>query len=524
MRGSIAETSIAHEEPIDQNKLADFDADDVLPDSDRRALTIYCREIRAIPPLSREEEVALAKQKEAGETLALRHVLSNDMALRHVLHLGNAVLRNEISIDGLIDDTEEFCSNGNSAAASVRAREEFLRRFKNVCELAAARHYAGELAGNSTEEGAPQTPLGRARMEVYEALRQLRLGRNETDKIADALKAAWNEVQRCDRESPDGSRRLSSIEKSLGITLAELQNDLAAIRQGNAEACQAKNALIESTLRLVVTLARRYRRSGFPLADLVQEGNLGLIRAAEKFDYRLGYRFSTYATWWIRQTIARSIINFGQMIRLPVHLVEARRKLRRTADLLTRGSGQFVPAEKLAEQTNLPVDTVETVMRLPRQPLSLDTPIAISEDKLLEYYVEDRRATKPGDRALQELDFVKARKQLCVLTRRQEIMLRHRFGIEMGRDHTLQEIGDMFAITRERARQIETQALRRLRASATPKRVRASRSFTGLPHALSVNEQGPNPGSSRSGRTSTKRRRKYVCVQLDVSYAAGKNR
>jgi len=413
-----------------------------------------------------------------------------------------------------------------AAQGSGRARDEFLRRFKNVRELAAARNYAGETPASAAEDGAPETTFAAPREEVYEALRELHLCRNETDKIAEALKTAWHELQCCDRHSPDGSRRIGRIERSLGITAWELQRHLDAMRQGDAQACKAKNALIESTLRLVVTIARRYRHSGFPLADLVQEGNLGLMRAAEKFDYRLGYRFSTYATWWIRQTIARSIINFGQMIRVPVHLVEARRKLRRTADLPRMGSGQILLAEELAEETDLSLDIVETIMRLPRQTVSLDTPIAAGEDKLLEYYVEDRRAVEPGDRALQEIDFVKAREQLGVLTRRQEIMLRHRFGIEMRRDHTLQEIGDMFAMTRERVRQIETQALRRLRASATHRRVRASASFTGLPRASSVSTSAPDPSpaSSKIFRTTKKRRRKHVRIQLDVSYPAGKNR
>ena len=457
-----------------EQELAGFDGYDVSFGSDSRALAVYLREIGAIPPLSHDAEVMLAKQKEEGEALALHHTLANDLALAHVLRLGEALLRNEIAIEDIVDGHRELSTTGYPASAeiSAQARDEFLRGLQEVRKLDAARRNACEPAGGPKADGAQEALLHTARDEVYAALRKLCLGRAVTDKIAEALNCAWQELQHCDRQSSDALRRIGRIERSLGITAAQLGRDLDAIRRGNSEARKAKNTLIESNLRLAVAVARRYRRSGFPLADLIQEGSLGLMRAAEKFDYRLGCRFSTYATWWIRQTIARSIINFGQMIRVPVQLVEARRKLRRKADSLTGNLEQKLFAERLAEKSDLPVKIVETIMRLPRQPVSLHTPVAAGEDKLLEYYLEDRRAVDPSQQALQQIDLAAARKQLGVLTRRQEIVVRHRFGIEMNRDHTLQEIGDLFAITRERARQIESQGLRRLRASAAHKRAR----------------------------------------------------
>ena len=487
--GSSAPERAAVEEPPDRDEAADF-GDDASAESDGRALAVYLREIRAIPRLSHEAEVALAAHKEAAEALVLRHTLANDLALRHALRLGAALRRNEIAIEEIVGDCGETTSAGHPASAqtSAQARDEFLRRLQVVRKLAAAGERAREGAGDKT-----QGSCTLARNKIYAALAKLHLCRHEIDTIAGALSRAAQELRGSDRQAPGGARRVAEIEKSLGITVWELEGDLAAIGRGTDEARQAKNALIESNLRLVVPVARRYRRSGFSLADLIQEGNIGLMRAAEKFDYRLGFRFSTYASWWIRQTIARSIINFGSMIRVPVQLVEARRTLRRRADFLMRRSARLLSPEELAEQTELPLKIVETIMRLPRQPVSLHGPVAAGEDKLLEYYVADRRAADPGERALQRLDLAAARRQLGVLTRRQEITVRHRFGIGMSKDHTLQEIGDRFAITRERARQIENQALRRLRAGAMQKRVR---------HGPSVGAIGERQGGTRKPRRS----------------------
>jgi RNA polymerase primary sigma factor len=494
---------------------------------DNAALTIYLKEIRAIPLLSQEAEVALAKQREADEERALCHVLSNYAALRHVLRLGEGVSQNEIAIRDVIDDIRESQPAGISAQAETkeRARDDFLKRLEELRKMAEIGEFTGEPADCSSEHGSADSCFRPARRAIYQALRDFHLCRSETDKIAEALQNAWRELQSC-AETPEGARRIAEIERSIGLTARELKSDLEAIRQGYAQAAKAKNVLVEANLRLVVTLAKRYRRSGFPLADLVQEGNLGLMRAAEKFDFRIGCRFSTYATWWIRQTIARSIINFGHMIRVPVQLVEARRKLRRTAEWSMRNGGRLLSAADLSEETDLPLNTVETIMRLPQQPLSLHTPIAPGEEKLLEYYVQDRRALEPGERALEQLALAAARKQLGILTARQQTTLRHRFGIEMTRDHTLQEIGDMFVITRERVRQIERQALRRLRASATQKRGRGERSPAARTPAAAGRAGCLSCQSSESSalpRNGDKRRRKHVCIQLDVSYAPGKN-
>jgi RNA polymerase primary sigma factor len=463
--------------------------------TDGAALTIYLREIRAIPLLPHDQEIDLAKKKEAGESCALAIALSTRLALDHVLRLGVRVLRNEIAIHEVVNEVIDVSASGISSQAerSAGARDDFLRRFKSLRELAAHWTPAGNCAAHAANHEDARERF-RARSQIGRALSDFSLCRSEIDKIAESLTQAWREIQSCDGKEPDGARRIAEIEKSTGMNACELQSDVDAIRDGYAQAREAKKTLVEANLRMVVSIAKRYRRSGLPLADLIQEGNLGLMRAADKFDFRVGCRFSTYATWWIRQTIARNINNFGRMIRIPVQLVEARQKLYRTAEVLTRSSGRIPSAQDLARETGLPLHIVETIVRLPRSPLSLHTPIAPSEEKVLEYYVEDRRAEEPGKRALQALVLAAARKQLSVLTARQESTLRHRFGIGMHKEHTLQEIGDMFVITRERARQIETQALRRLRASAKGKKSGAKRS----PHpVIAASPSRKAPGGNR---------------------------
>ena len=464
----------ADADTLDQDA-AEYQAGDGLT-SESPSLSLYLKEVRAIPLIAATEEIELAKTREEGEMLALEHILSNRVALDHALGLGERLRHNEIAIEQVIDAIDDRCPAelGHSGENTGRARRDFLDRVESLRRMTKvmkdARCDGSGVLTDSSGHSTKRFPV--MPDPIVRILRELKLCRAELDHIAQALKTAAAELRACEKsDCRDAGPRIAVIESATGMTARDVQDYVAAIQDGDAKASRAKKRLIEGNLRLVVSIAKRYRRSGLALGDLIQEGNLGLMRAAEKFDYRVGCRFSTYATWWIRQAISRGIINFGRLIRIPVQLVEARHKLYQQAEMWTRTWGKTPSLQQLARASGLPQHIIETIIRLPRHPLSLHAPIAPGEEKQLEHYIQDRRAEEPGERALQDLAFATARKQLAVLTRRQETALRHRFGIEMNKEHTLQEIGDMFVVTRERARQIELQALRRLRAGTNKKRL-----------------------------------------------------
>lgn len=437
--------------------------------SDSSSLTLYLKEIRAIPLLPHAREIELSKQREEGESRALDHLLSCRPALSYVLHLGGLVELGELTILEVIDPSGDPAEGSENGVHAERIRESFLRDLarlrRRAAELKALERKTSQVSGRA--RAALDSRISLTEGEILKLLRGLGLSRRQLAEIGAGLKKAGAELETCEKDrAAETGRRIRQIEIATGMNAQQLKHHVVGMRDGERLAAEAKEALTQANLRLVVKIAKRYRRSGLALADLIQEGNLGLMRAAEKFDYRLGCRFATYATWWIRQTIARSIINFS-MIRVPVQLIEARNKLCCAAESLAYHLNRSPSPEELAGQTGLPLRIIEGIVRLPRPPLSLHAPIAPTQEKekFLEDYVADRRAAEPAERALEQLALAAARKQLSILPSRQATALRYRFGIDMVKEHTLQEIGDMFVITRERARQIETQALRRLRAS-----------------------------------------------------------
>jgi RNA polymerase primary sigma factor len=274
----------------------------------------------------------------------------------------------------------------------------------------------------------------------------------------------------------EARRKSQQVLRELGMTAEQMRGSLQTIRLGEMKAQDGKKRLIEANLRLVVSIAKRYTNRGLGFLDLIQEGNIGLMRAVEKFEYQRGYKFSTYATWWIRQSVSRAIADQARTIRIPVHMIETINKVIRTSRYLVQQYGREPTAEEIAQQMEMPADKVRKVLKIVKEPVSLETPIGDDEESSLGDFVEDRQTLSPADAAMALSLEEQTRKVLATLTPREEQILRLRFGIGEKSDYTLEEVGQRFAVTRERIRQIEAKALRKLRS---PNRSRTLESFVG---------------------------------------------
>ena len=500
--------------------------DDASKDSDKNADPVrrYLTQTGNVPLLSRDGEVEIAKRVEDGEQNVLNVLLQSAFGVREIIGIADSVDRGKLKMQDVLRDYETDYAGEDRPESEIRA--EFLAHVEcmreincNVIRLKEKLEHAHGISAIYVQR--LRSDLMRNQRALYELALHVRLSKKLSERLVHKLKtmiekldSATREIARCEKESGSTAqeivrirmeiqanpkdtqkilmgkrfnearvfaynetimahmREIESIESDTHISSDALHRTYQRVQQGQRIAEIAKSELIKANLRLVVSIAKKYTNRGLQFLDLIQEGNIGLMKAVDKFEYKRGYKFSTYATWWIRQAITRAIADQARTIRIPVHMIETINKLIRTSRSLVQDLGREPTPEEIADKMDLPVEKVRKVLKIGKEPISLETPIGEEEDSHLGDFIEDKSVISPAEAVISRNLAEQTRKVLATLTPREEKVLRMRFGIGEKSDHTLEEVGQDFDVTRERIRQIEAKALRKLRHPTRSKQLK----------------------------------------------------